>query len=190
MGLSSRCSSCMLSWRTDRRPGKPSAQGRPQPAPVPALRSQRQVFGDRHVGRGTGKGILKHPADQRCPPMLRPARDVSPRQANRTPVDEYAAGHRIQQSRLAGTVRANNDRERPFFDRAVDTQKGAHFVGSSRKECLLDAAQFEHEFIQKTWQAFSQPYWVFNLIRLSVFATYGAGPAIPGLRTQTEPLPA
>ena len=147
IGLSSRSSRPMLSQRTRSRssPRIRAGQRPSEAAWLPPPRRQHEVFADRHRRRRAAEGILEDASHEPRPTVLGPRRDVHAVDPNRARIDKERPGDRVEQRRLAGTVRSHDDDERSLIDREVDALEGAQLVCRCGVERLGQLTDLEHD---------------------------------------------
>ncbi len=114
---------------------------------VSAAHGQCDVFGDGHLGRGSGKGILKDAADIFRAAILRPAGDVGSIDAHRSLIRQKTPGHRIEQCAFAGSVRSDNRRETAFGQIEINSLQGPHLVRGAREKRFLHIPYFKHDAV-------------------------------------------
>ena len=113
-------------------------------AALPPAGGQGQVFLDLHGGRGAHHGVLKHPADEPGPLVLRQAGHILPADGDGAAVHRVDARHQIEQGGLARAVAADDGGEVPFVEGEGDTVHGPLLVDGAGVEGLINFVHFKH----------------------------------------------
>ena len=105
---------------------------------------QREVFLDRHMGRGAAQRVLEHAADVLGAAVVRHKGDVLPVQRNGAGVGDELARNGVEHRGFARAVGADDRSKVAILQVKVDLLQGQLFVDGAGVKGLADIFQFKH----------------------------------------------
>ena len=115
-----------------------------EPAPLAAPVRQSQILLNPHIARRPHHGILKHAAQELCPPVLRHGRNLLSIDKNLTRGGRISAGNTVEQRGLARAVAADHRDKIPLGKMEVHAVERHLFIDRTAVEYDPHVFHFEH----------------------------------------------
>jgi len=109
------------------------------------MHRQHDVFGNGHLGCGTGAGVLKDAADEGRPAEFRPARNIAVIQKDAAPVRFKGTGHGIEQRTLSRAVGADDGGKGTFVKFEAHLAQRPHLIGCIGEKGFRQGFNFQHD---------------------------------------------